>query len=249
MEDKKKNDGTPVRSPLKGAIPVAIIVAIFVIPIMILLSMASGLLNGFTGMFSVPPQKATVILSSAVSSTLLSRAQLITAENISRDYQVRVNVSGGIANALGYGATYETDVVFKIGYNFARPQFQVTSDDENHVKITMPPVELLACSMTPPEANDRSTSLTADWDAAKELGEYMLMTGSVQDVLANADNFDEARTSAQQTITQIVRGISPDAVLDIVFLQTDQPRIDDTCRLRTPVRWTYDTVDDSWKKE
>ncbi|MFQ3647019.1 MAG: DUF4230 domain-containing protein [Anaerolinea sp.] len=198
---------------------------------------------------SAPPVEAAVLLSENVSSTLIARAQLVTAEKTIRDFQARVNVTGGIGNALGYGATYETDVVVKIGYDFSRPEFKVEPISENRIRVTMPRAELLSCSMTPPTEVDRSMSLTADWQAAKQLGEFMLMRGAVNEVLDSSDNFDGARASAQQTITQIVRSLSPTAQVEFVFLETPtERRMDNTCRLRQPLMWQYDPERDVWMR-
>lgn len=253
MPEKQKHSSSIVESivgavltgPIGRTLALAFVV---VIAIVASFSVIGGAFSRFFS-FSAPPLQATVILSENVTSMLLARAQLITAEKTIRDYQARVNVRGGLANALGYGATYETDVVVKIGYDFSRPEFKVEPIAENRIRVTLPKAELLSCSMTPPNEVDRSTSFTADWQAAKQLGEYMLMRGAVNEVLDNPDNFDGARASAQQTIAQIVRSISPNAQVEFVFV--DEPalrRIDNTCQLRQPLMWQYDPERNVWQR-
>lgn len=253
MREKEKNS-----SPHLGGIvaellaqPLGRIVAfglVGVAAILLIVNVIGGVLGGLFNI-SAPPMEAAVLLSENVNSTLIARAQLVTAEKTIRDYQARVNVRGGVGNALGYGATYETDVVIKIGYDFSRPEFKVEPISENRIRVVMPKAELLSCSMTPPTEVDRSTSLTADWQAAKQLGEYMLMRGAVNEALDNPDNFDGARASAQQTITQIVRSISPTAQIEFVFVnQPAERRIDNTCRLRQPLMWQYDAETNVWRR-
>jgi hypothetical protein len=215
--------------------------------IMALVMLVNSLVSSWTGLTFNRTTEATVLLSENINSVLIARAQIVTAERTIRDYRTRVNVQGGVANMLGYGATYETDVVIKIGYDFSRPEFKVEPIGENLIRITLPKAELLSCSMTPPTEADRSTSLTADWRAARELGEYMLMRGAVNEVLDDADNFDGARASAQQMITQIVRSINQTAQVEFVFVnEPAERRIDNTCRLRQPLMWRYDPEINRW---
>lgn len=246
MPNKRKNPLSFAGDVLNLSIGTILLI---VMCTLVLVVMIGSALSNWLTFPSSQPVEAAVVLSENVNSVLVARGQLITAEKNIRDFQARVNVTGGIANALGYGATYETDVVVKIGYDFSRPEFKVEPISENRIRVTMPRAELLSCSMTPPTEVDRSTSLTADWQAAKQLGEYMLMRGAVNEVLDSSDNFDGARASAQQTITQIVRSINPNVQVEFVFLETStERRIDNTCRLREPLMWQYDPEKNVWMR-
>lgn len=197
-------------------------------------------------LLDIEPARATVNLTNTITSTLTASSQLVTAEEVMRDVRVRVNVRRGLFNMGGYGATYESDIVVRYGYNLMRDEFKVEAVGPNTVQITLPKAELLSCSMTPVEEKDRSTALFPSWAATRELGEYMLLNNAVSHAINHEDNFIIARNNARETIRRIVNGIEPNVQLEFVFLDAEQTRVDSTCRPPTPMRWRYDERSGSW---
>jgi hypothetical protein len=196
-----------------------------------------------------PPTSATIDLSDTITTTLSAQTQILTAETNPRGLQVRVNITKWVANAGGYGATYETDATIKVGYDFRRTDFNVESTGEKSFRINLPRAELLSCSMQPVQEIDRSTSLTADWDSAKALGEYMLMRGFVREALDDTDLFEVAQSNARQMIGDLLRSVAPDISLEYNFKQDGQTRIDDTCNLRQPIEWEYNEAENNWQRQ
>lgn len=197
--------------------------------------------------FSAQPARATVNLTDTITSTLTASAELVTGEEVMRKVRARVNVSRGPFNMGGYGATYEADIVVRYGYNLLRDEFKVELNGPRTVRITLPKVELISCSMTPVEEKDRSTAMFPDWAATRELGEYMLMNKAVEQGISHQDNLTLARNNAREIIRRIVNGIDSNITVEFEFLETPaQTRVDTTCRPPTPMRWSHDEATDSW---
>jgi hypothetical protein len=113
----------------------------------------------------------------------------------------------------------------------------------------MPKVELLSCSMSPVEEKDRSTSLTADWDSAKQLGEYMLMQQAVREAIDNQDLFASAKANARATINDLLKPINSEIKLTFEFLDAETTFVDDTCQIREPLLWEFSNEENKWYKK
>lgn len=227
------------------SLPITIIALAILITVLVLV----GSVGWLRSLPTPEPITAQIDLSDTIISTLSARSQLLTAETTIRDLPVRVNVRGGIANALGYGATYETDIVIKVGFNFIRDEFQVLKQGENEYEVRLPKAELLSCSMSPVQDVDRSTSITADWDSAKQLAEYMLMQQAVREAIDDNNLFAVARANAREAINDLIAQINGDIRLTYVFLESETTHIDDTCQIREPLLWEYNAEEQSWRKK
>jgi len=244
MEKSKRSFGNG-----RGA-TLTIIIALIVLVSVSLLALANfeRILLWWSDALDTSP-RATIDLSDSIVSMLSARAQLVVAEQNIRDLPVRVNVREGILNANGYGATYEADFSIKAGYDFKRPSFVVRTLGENSYEIMMPPMELISCSMTPVNVVDRSTSLVANWNAAQELGEYMLFRQAVREALDNIDLEQTAQANAREALRDLLQEIWPDIQLQISFTQSNEHFVDDTCQRREPLMWTYDAEENQWRRK
>ncbi|MDW8171029.1 MAG: hypothetical protein RML73_00960 [Anaerolineae bacterium] len=140
---------------------------------------------------------------------------------------MRVNITAGIANAMGYGATYVADFTAKVGYSFNRPTFVVEQTGEESYKITLPPLELLACKMSEVFVANRSTSLTVAWQLTKTnfvLIERHEMTCKV--CLSRLDDFQDA---ADFDLEACVKRSCEDSVSQQAISEDDFAKIQILC--------------------
>lgn len=132
-----------------------------------------------------------------------------------------------------------------MGVNLNREDLEVEELGENKFKITLPPVEVVSCSVTLGRQYNESTTVSGDWKALEEIALYEATNLFVDEVAGNEVRLEEARHQARKTVRDLLDAVGIEA--DIAF-KGGEVRVGETCKPPQPRDWVYDEEAQKWEK-
>jgi len=202
-------------------------------------SNAFGFLDGST--------RISVDVSDAIVNSLRSRSMLVSAEAQMADARVHVDIECGVLNACGYGAWYTLEGTVFAGVNLNSRSMAVSAIGNNRYRIELPAPELTSCSLGQLFKYDETTTLVDHHrEPAREIAVYHAIAAFVEQALEQGI-LEQATVEADQTIRDLLSSVAPDAQFEIIFAETDQVQIDDTCQPPPPHGYDYYEDEHIWR--
>ncbi|MAU10508.1 MAG: hypothetical protein CL607_11845 [Anaerolineaceae bacterium] len=188
------------------------------------------------------PGAASVQVQDVIVSQFRTRSTLNVAEVKINIPNLRVNYAGGLLNASGFGASYAAFGEVQIGVNLQQ-DVEVTPIDASTYQITLPQPYITSCSLTPLIEWDRSTSISADWDAAEDAAYITAMRELVRKAVDDG-YIEDAEYQAELALNDILRDLTYTITnqsidFNYVFAESDQVVIDDSCEPPEHLKWTF----------
>lgn len=170
---------------------------------------------------------------------LLSR--LTTFEANFSSEAVCADVQWGAFGANNFSACYRMLFSVQSGVDLSREELAVEQRDANRYRITLPPVELTACSLRVLDSFNYSATLVSNayWDDNRRMAEYQAMlrfveAGQRREYIQQAEQ--TAAAELQRFLEQFVDGVA----VSVQFAE-GAVRIDQTCEPTVPDAWDFST--------
>lgn len=209
-----------------------------------------GIFDSIGDFFNSEPRQATVESTRTIITSIEAQAQLVTiTANFSRS-NVQVSVRDGFQNTCGFSASYSAEGSVQAGIDLSL----VTEDDITYntlnetFTITLPPPQLIGCTAEVRQIDRSFTMCNADWDGARQIGEYTVTTG-FRDESLESGILGRAELEAYNVMNELI-GNLVDEEIEIEFEPYDPFGADtilpDACQPQPPLGWDYDEGNGSW---
>ncbi|MCA9883602.1 MAG: DUF4230 domain-containing protein [Anaerolineae bacterium] len=239
----------PQATPPRRGLTCQILAAGFVGVILLVIITLAGIPNQISGAITNlaasvnMPGAASVQIQDVIVSQFRTRSTLNVAEFKINIPNLRVNYTGGLLNASGFGASYAAFGEVQVGVNLQGDNVEITPIDGTSYQITLPQPYITSCSLTPLIEWDRSTSIAADWDAAEDAAYITAMRELVRKAVDDG-YIEDAEYQAELALNDILRDITYTVTqqaidFNYVFTEAEQVVIDDSCEPPEHLKWTY----------
>ena len=234
-------------------------IGIVVVVVVLVLALAAGVINltalpaslfsGLTGALDTRPE-ASVVSTQAIVTNIQEMGQLVTTGVQLAKADIRVNVRQGLLDACSYAASYVAQGTIEAGidltqFGIADVQYDAVTDTYT---ITLPPPQLTSCRVEFIDQYDESLTLcVADWDAARQLGQYIALN-EFRDEALEGGILSRTEQQAQRVFGNVVRALTgSSSQINIVFSGDPVP-LPASCQPEPPGGWTYDSTTQTWTR-
>lgn len=208
-------------------------------------NLSSGFFGALSNLFGGvnPPAQVSISIDDAIMSEIQTRGTLVVYDSKINIRSIRVDYEGGVLNASGFGASYTAFGEVQIGVDLQNNAVDITRLDPQTYQINLPQPYIASCSLEPLQVLDKSTSMTADWDAAEDAAYIAAMNAMVQRA-EDTGLLEEAQYQAELALNDILRDVAFTIAntpidFDYVFAEADEILIDDSCVPPEHDKWIF----------
>ncbi len=226
------------------------ILLLLAIPILLGVTTVGNIIANITGIFSPPPQTATVDAGSSIVTMIRPLGQLVTTRVEFASADIKASVKSGVLDSGSYSAFHVAEGSVEAGIDMMPIGDEDIAYDEeaDTYTITLPAAQLTGCHIDFIRQYERSTTvLNVDWDALRILAEYHALERFRRDALESEPSIlDEAENRASLVLGNFLEMLTGSKV-KLVFKEGSS-KLPSSCIPRAPEGWEYDEAEKQWTK-